>query len=510
MKSMKLICLAFLYLIMQCSLKAQSNNISDAIFNVKHYGAFGNGEHLDHIAINKAIDACAAAGGGTVFIPAGKYLCGSIHLKSNVHIYLSSGAVIVGANPELNVYDTAEAFPYTQYQDGGHTYFHNSLIWGEDLHDISITGSGMIDGGAITREDNEAGGNILQGSIGKADKAIALKNCKRVFIRDVTIYHGGHFAILLTGCNWVTLDNLLIDTNRDGIDIDACANVTVNNCKVNSPNDDAICPKASYALNKPVTTENVIITNCTVSAFKEGTLLDGTCIPAAVGWSGGRIKFGTESNGGFKNCIVSNCIFRYCDGLALEEVDGGEMNNIVVDNIVMDNVHHYPIYITLGNRNRGPLATTHTGTIKNIYISNVRILNADTLSGIQITGVPNQPVENIELRNITIQYKGGGSKYSAQRVFPELGKGYPEPYLLGVTPAYGLFLRNVKQMRLTNIQLQTIKPDERPVIYANNVLGLQIDGLTAPLVKGVKPAVFHQVKEISIQNAPVLQLDKVQ
>jgi polygalacturonase len=187
MKSMKLICLAFFYLIMQCSLKAQSNNISDAIFNVKHYGAFGNGEHLDHIAINKAIDACAAAGGGTVFIPAGKYLCGSIHLKSNVHIYLSSGAVIVGANPELNVYDTAEAFPYTQYQDGGHTYFHNSLIWGEDLHDISITGTGMIDGGAIAREDNEAGGNILQGSIGKADKAIAIKNCKRVFIRDVTI-----------------------------------------------------------------------------------------------------------------------------------------------------------------------------------------------------------------------------------------------------------------------------------------------------------------------------------
>jgi polygalacturonase len=227
----------------------------------------------------------------------------------------------------------------------------------------------------------------------------------------------------------------LIDTNRDGIDIDACANVTVNNCKVNSPNDDAICPKASYALNKPVTSENVIITNCTVSAFKEGTLLDGTCIPAAVGWSGGRIIFGTESNGGFKNCIVSNCIFRYCDGLALEEVNGGEMNNIVVDNSVMDNVHHYPIYITLGNRNRGPLATTHAGTIKNIYISNVRILNADTLSGIQIKGVPNQPVDNIELRNITIQYKGGGSKYSAHRVFTELGKGYPAPYLLGVMPA---------------------------------------------------------------------------
>ncbi len=485
--------------------QAKSTERSGVVYNVRNFGATGDGKHLDHGAINKAIIACADAGGGTVIFPAGNYLCGSIHLKSNIRLYLDAGTVISGAPPEMHAYDTAEAFPFQQFQDGGHTFFHNSLIWGEDLHDISITGPGMISGSGLTNKDKEKDGTVWGGAIETGDKAIALKNCRHIVIRDITIFHGGHFAILVTGCDLVTLDNLLIDTNRDGIDLDGCSNSIVSNCKVNSPNDDAICPKSSYALNKPVVTENLLITNCEVSAYREGTLLDGTRIPSEVGWSGGRIKFGTESNGGFRNCVVSNCIFKSCNGLALEEVDGGEMNNIIVDNIVMENVRHYPIYITLGSRNRGPLATTKEGSVKNIYISNIRVLNADSLSGIQITGVPDYAIQNIQLRHITVQYQGGGTKADGLRSFPELAKGYPEPFLLGKTPAYGLFVRHVQDLTLSDIQFETIENDERPVMYCNDVNGIEIDELKAPVARGIPAAVLHNVKNIEIRHAPLFQ-----
>ncbi|MEX8547380.1 MAG: glycoside hydrolase family 28 protein [Mucilaginibacter sp.] len=439
---------------------------SNSFYNVKTFGAKGDGQQLDNTAINKAIDACAKAGGGTVYLPAGTYLSGSIHLKSNINLMLDAGAVILGAKAESHVYDPSEPFPDTAYQDGGHTYFHNSLIWGENLTNVSITGRGKIDGGGLTSLDNEHLGDPTGGSIGTGDKAIAIKLSNNILIRDVTIFHGGHFAILLTGCDLVTMDNLTIDTNRDGIDIDCCANTIVSNCRVNSPHDDAICPKSSYALNKPFITENLIITNCQVSGFVEGTLLNGKRIPAKAGWSNGRIKFGTESNGGFRNCVVSNCTFRNCNGLALEEADGGIMDNIIVSNLTMIDVSHYPIYVTLGKRNRGPKGTTKMGTVRNIYISNVSVTGADSLSGIQITGTPGYPIENVKLQNITIQYNGGGTKEQGLKPFPELEKGYPEPFLLGPNPAYGLFARHINGLQLDNISFTTIKKEERRQLFA--------------------------------------------
>ncbi|HEX9829835.1 MAG TPA: glycosyl hydrolase family 28-related protein, partial [Bacteroidota bacterium] len=108
-------------------------------YNVRNYGAVGDGKALDSPAIDRAIEACANAGGGTVFLPAGTYLSGSIHLKSNINLHLDAGAVILGAPQEMNAYDPPEDFPGIAYQDGGHTYFHNSLIWGEDLRNVSIT-----------------------------------------------------------------------------------------------------------------------------------------------------------------------------------------------------------------------------------------------------------------------------------------------------------------------------------------------------------------------------------
>ena len=163
-------------------------------------------------------------------------------------------------------------------------------------------------------------------------------------------------------------------------------------------------------------------------------------IPTKVGWSCGRIKFGTESNGGFRNCVVSNCTFRHCNGLALEEVDGGIMDNIVVSNLSMMDIAHYPIYITLGRRNRGPRATTQTGTADHIYIRNVAVVRADSLSGIQITGSPGHAVAHVQLQNISIQYNGGGTRQDGLRRFPNSPPGIPSRHCwafvlpMGCTP----------------------------------------------------------------------------
>jgi len=485
-------------------------------FNVRAYGALGDGTNLDSPAINKAIDAAAAAGGGTVFVPAGTYLSGSIHLQSNIHLFIDAGATILGAPQNLNAYDFTEPWTNNPYQDGGHCYFHNSLVWGENLTNVFISGNGMINGGGLVRGDglldemaafSVAGANPSQtygaetanGAVRLGNKAIALKLCKNVLIRDVTIFHGGHFAILVTGCTDMTVDNVTMDTDRDGIDIDCCRNTTVSNCRINSPNDDGLCPKSTYALGRPVITENLTIMNCQVSGFREGTLLDGRMIPQR---GNGRIKFGTESSGGFRNCTIANCTFRGCKGLALEEVDGGIMENITINNISMMDVAGYPIYITTGKRNRTPNLTT-SSRMKNILISNVVATGVDRQSGIQIAGLPEQPIEGVRLENIRLIFNGGGTTSDAARVPPELGTGYPEPR--GVMPAYGLFARHVKDLELANINVSFEKDDFRPAIECVDVNGLEIDNFKAQLADGVAASKFENVSGVVIRNSPVLQ-----
>jgi polygalacturonase len=490
-------------------------------FNVHAFGAVGDGRHLDSPAINAAIEACSEAGGGTVTVPAGTYLCGSIHLTNNLNLFLDSGAVILGAPQDMNVYDETEPWQGMAYQDGGHTYFHNSLIWGENITNVCITGPGLISGGGLVRDDkeidrmcnfakwsptnsfaaNHAGNPDAQPSQ-LGNKAIALKLCRNVLLRDFTILHGGHFAVLATGCQNMTVDNVTMDTDRDGIDIDCCQNTMVANCRINSPRDDGLCPKSSFALGRNVITENLTIVNCQVSGFEEGTLLDGTMIPSKQ--RTGRIKFGTEANGGFRNCTVANCTFRCCRGLALEEVDGGIMENITINNITMMDVAEYPIYITTGDRDRGP-AVTSDSRAKNIFISNVIATGVDPMSGIQITGTARQPIEGVRLENIRIIYKGGGNKEDAARVPPELGTGYPEPSKLGVMPAYGLFARHVRDLELANIRLSFENEDLRPAMICADVNGLEIDNFKAPVADEVPVARYENVRDVVVRNSPELE-----
>jgi polygalacturonase len=491
---------------------------SNTEYNVRDYNAVGDGRTLDSPAINKAIDACAAAGGGTVVFPAGTYLSGSIHLKSNIHLFLDAGSVILGAPQEMKAYDPAEPVDPNGFQDGGHSFFHNSLIWGENLVNVSITGPGMINGGGLVSSSdlldewcgfskssqnasiNESSGTDEDQDVRRiGNKSICLKLCRNVLIRDVTISHGGHFAILVTGCNGMTIDNVTIDTERDGLDIDCCQNTAVSDCRINAPNDDALCPKSTYALGRSVITENLTISNCQVSGFDEGTLLDGTMKPSND--KNGRIKFGTEGTGGFRNCTVTNCTFRNCRGLALEEVDRGIMENIVISNLSMMDVSSYPIYLTTGSRNRGP-ATTSPSMMKNILITNVVANVDDSMSGIQITGIPAQPIEGVRLDNIRIIFKGGGTADDARRVPRELGADYPEPGTIGVMPAYGVFARHVKDLQLANVQVSFESDDLRPAISCIDVDGLDIDNFKATLASDVSAANFESVKNLTIRNSP--------
>lgn len=460
-----------------------------ADFNVRDYGAKGDGKTLDSPAIDKAIEACVKQGGGKVVLPAGTYLSGSIHMKSNVELHLQSGCVILAAPQSMGAYDKSETFGFPEYQDGGHTYFHNSLIWAEGQENISITGHGMIDGLGLTKKDTEKGGKVQGGSIGAGDKAIAFKQCKNILIRDVTIYRGGHFAIIVTGCERGTIDNVTIDTNRDGIDIDCCKYITLTNCKVNTPNDDAIVLKSSYALKRAVPCEHILVTNCIVTGYKLGTFLDGTYVPEKVNWVCGRIKLGTESNGGYRDITISNCTCMYSSGLAFEEVDQGLMDNIVVTNIALNHVHHYPIYITTGCRNRGPKEVTEPSRGQNIMISNVQALDCDSLAGIIITGMENAPLKNISLSNIFVEYRGGGTADMAQKKYREQGTNYPEPRWAGPTPSYGLFARHIDGLKLRDITFALKKDDGRPAVMLENVKNLDM--------KDVKDAKGEFVKKDS-------------
>ncbi len=314
--------------------KSKTPSGQPGVFDVHQFGATGDGKTLDTDAVNRAIDAAATAGGGVVLFPPGTYLCFSIHLKSNVHLHLEQGATIQAAESPKpgdatgyngGTYDAAEPkTDWDAYQDYGHNHWHNSLIWGEDIHDISITGTGLIYGKGLSFGAGRAARGdypiYVAEQAGVGNKAIALKNCRNVLFRDFSLLKGGHFGFLLTGVDNLTIDNIRIDTDRDGMDIDCCQNVRVSNCTVNSPWDDGICPKSSFALGYARATRNVTIANNFVTGcYQLGTVIDGTWKkfpPTPRPYGTGRIKCGTESNGGFINITITGNVFEGCLGYA--------------------------------------------------------------------------------------------------------------------------------------------------------------------------------------------------
>jgi polygalacturonase len=498
-------CTAFLLLLfLSCFRNAEAAPPAGG-FNVRDFGAKGDSVALDGEAINRAIAAAAKVGGGTVYFPAGTYRSYSVRLQSHISLYLDQGATLLAAAPVGDAgYDAPEPTANDTFQDFGHSHWHNSLIWGEKLVDISILGPGTIYGQGLTREGPH------QAPVG--NKAIALKLCRNVTLKDFTVRQGGHFALLATGVDNLTIDNLKLDTNRDGLDIDCCQNVRVSNCTVNSPWDDGICLKSSFALGYARPTENVTITNCQVSGFDRGTLLDGTyqrkeaaLVPDHEGPTG-RIKFGTESNGGFRNIAISNCVFDYCRGLALETVDGGLLEDVTITNITMRDVTNSPIFLRLSSRLRAPAGTV-TGALRRINISNVTVYNADSRFATLLSGVPGHPIEDVRLSNISIWYKplDAASAAAIQKDLPEDEKGYPEPQKLGVGPAYGFYIRHAKNIELHDVNIHLQGVETRPALMLVDVDGASLRHVSADKAGAAPLLVLKGVRGLEVSDSEPLK-----
>ncbi len=470
--------------------EAKRENAAPSNFSVRAFGATGNGSTLDTAAINRAIETAASVGGGNVHFPAGQYLCHSIHLKCDVALYLDQGAVIVAADalPEgqSGGYDDPEPEqPWEAYQDFGHNHWHNSLIWGEGLSNISIFGPGRIWGRGLVRNNDPKSQNPTQRRVnGVGNKTISLKNCRNVQLKEFQILSGGWFGILATGVDNLVIDGLTIDTNRDGMDIDCCRNVRVSNCAVNSPYDDAIVPKSSFALGVARATENLEIVNCYVTgAYQVGTMLDGTWKKFEDGSRvphTGRIKCGTESNGGFKNIAISNCVFDGCQGLALEMVDGAFLEDVTITNITMRDIVSAPIFLRLGSRLRGPVESTRTGTLQRVMLSNIVCSNSASHLGCIISGVPGHEIQDLVLRGIYIQHRGGGTKDQSAILPMEDENKYPEPNMFGNMPAQGMYLRHVKNVTLSDISIAAMSDDARPAFIFQNVSGADLFHIKTP------------------------------
>jgi polygalacturonase len=487
-----------------------------AIFDVRDYGATGNGKTIDSPAINRAIEAAAAAGGGQVLFPSGVYNTFSIRLKSHVDLYLSQGATILAAASPLpgqttgeqgGTYDAAEPkTSYDQYQDYGHNHWHNSLFWGEDIHDFSIIGPGLIWGKGLSFGANRgARGNYpiyVAEQAGVGNKSIALKNCRNVILRDFSLLKGGHFGMLLTGVDNLTIDNLKIDTDRDGMDIDCCQNVRVSNCTVNSPWDDGICPKSSFALGYARATRNVTIANCWVTGYYElGTVLDGTFKKFredndARVYGTGRIKCGTESNGGFINIAITNCVFEGCQGLALETVDGALLEDIAVTNITMRDIISCPLFLRLGARLRGPKESTKVGTLQRVLLQNITCYNSASKICSEIMGIPGYNIEDLKLDSIFVEHQGGAGADAAKVEPPEDAEKYPEPGMFGPMPSQGFYLRHVRRLEMSHTEVRPMSPDARPSIILEDVERADFFAITAPTEP--KAFLLKQAKNVRV------------
>ncbi len=525
--------------------------VSAAEFDVRAFGAKGDGVALDSPAINAAILAADKRNGGTVVLPPGTYLSFSIRLRSNITLRIEKGAVLLAATPSaaLGHYDPPEPNEWGdkfQYQDFGHSHWHNSLVWGEDLQNVAITGHGLIDGRALLRNaayiDEHAAGpnNTLSGAaakaarppavdpVGQGNKALAFKNSRAVRIQDISILMGGHFAVLATGVDGLDIRNVTIDTNRDGLDIDASRHVRIHDCRVNAPSDDAIVLKSSYALGALHDTTDVSIERCVVSGYDVGTLLDGTRQRTMLKAPDGdgptaRIKIGTETNGSFRNITIRDCTFERSRGLALESVDGGSIEDVTVSNLTMREVTNPPVFLRLGNRARGP-AGIQPGAMRRIRIHGIEAQDADSRYGaVLIAGLPGHFIEDVELEDIHVAARGGLTTEIVARqpeemvnaffmrsaepgvsgprdplAVPLRERGYPEPSMFGLLPASGIYARYVRGLRVRNARVGFVQPDSRPGIVLQNADGVILDSV---VIEGAGDPIQQDVSGLVIKKS---------
>lgn len=443
---------------------------------VTTYGAKGDGKTMNTTAIQLAIDELAKTGGGKLIIPEGRFLSGSIILKSGIELHLQKNAILLGSsNPK-------------DYQKLSHK---KALILAEEQSEIKISGAGVIDGQgrklALHSDSLYYIGQMdpkfynLRRKRPEEDfrpMIINLFNCRNVNLKGITIKDASSWVQSYDKCRDMIFDSLKVISdaywNNDGFDISDCKNVQVTNCFVNTA-DDGICLKSG---DKNDWNDSIYIANCTVRS------------------SANAVKFGTGSTGGFKNVTVENIkvydTFR--SAIALETVDGGVLENVTVNNIVATNTGN-GIFIRLGHRN----TDERYGTLRNVSIKNVRVeipfdrpdKNYD-LRGpdlpffhnpfpCSITGIEGHYVENVSLENIEITYPGRGNDglailplYRLKDV-PEQIAEYPEFSMFGELPAWAFYVRHVKGLSLKNISVKAEAKDYRPAFVFDDVSGLNLD-----------------------------------
>ncbi len=333
--------LAFLTLFIVQAAPAQA-----ATFDVRDYGATGNGTTNDTAAINKAITAANNAGGGTVRFPSGTYRsANTIHLKSNITIQLDAGSTILGSPNDT--YDAAEPNPNDEYQDYGHSHFHNAMLYGDQLTNLAFTGTGTIDGG-----DNLITGNP---KAGEADKIISLTRCTGLTIDGIKLRQGGHFAILTNGCDNISSNNLRVETagDRDGWNVINAKNVTVTNANI-AANDDALVFKSDWALGQTIDNGHVRVSDSKLSA--------GCC---------NALMFGSETCGDFTDYVFDRITITGAgkSGLGLVSMDGSKISDVHYRDITMSGTRGH-IMQKIGTRRRCG-DSPGIGGISNITYQNV-------------------------------------------------------------------------------------------------------------------------------------------
>ncbi len=414
--------------------------------DVAEHGAVGDGQTVNTRALQAAIDASAARGGGVVYFPPGRYVSGTLILKSNVRLYLEAGATLLGSTSLSDYPSMIPAF--RSYTDN---YTEKSLIYAEKAENITLEGRGTIDGR----------GASFRGPYKVRPYLIRVISCRNVAMADLTLRDSPMWLQHYLDCDGVAIRGITVHNwanhNGDGIDIDCCDRVRISDCDFSSL-DDAITLKSTAM--RPC--RNVVVTNCVVSSGCNA------------------VKLGTESNGGFENIVISNCSIydTRLAGIALEIVDGGTLDRVTVSNVTMTQVGA-PVFVRLGNRARPFLnggSPQPAGRLRNVQIRGIQATHAGPV-GCSITGLPGHPVEDVSLEDIRLRFAGGGTSADSAREVPENERAYPEFKMFGTLPAYGLYCRHVRGLRLRDVDVEYVAPDDRPALVCDDVAGVEVAGL---------------------------------
>ena len=462
---------------------------SGASIDVREFGAKGDGRAKDTKAIQAAVDKASFSGGTAVLTP-GTYLSGTIHLRSNVTLRIEQGATLIFSLDDAD-FDPYEELPYhatapakykpspvipatatpfqrrrrsapAAYDDEETNYFHYALLSGDGVRNASIEGNGEID----SNRDRRYG-----------PKPIAFKNSESIEIRGITIRNAPNYAISLGGTDHVDIESVkIINAFADGIDPDGCRFIRITNSYIDS-HDDAICAKASWALGKRRSVENLVVANCILRTHAN------------------HIKFGSESAGDLRNVSVTNCVLLPKDdgrkphsGISIESVDGANIDGVAISDISMQDAA-VPIFIRLGNRGRGA-ENPIPGSIQNISIRNVVATGASLTSS--ITGIEAKHIRNLTIDGLVVTAVGGGLVRDFE--VPELPRKDPDAAMFGELPAFALYGRYVDGLTVKGLQAHAAKPDARPAIMLDDVSRLLLSGFSSTNLPQQQPMlVFRNV-----------------